>query len=337
MALVWVDGFDNYGTLGDETPSGILSRKYTNIGTINWDVSDPRVEGNGFSMKRVGGAIVTPNLTSDTTMIVGFGLRLHRFYLGTGKGTVFEWCDGTTARLYAYMNLIDGLHIGINGYGLVGIIPARWYCWQYVEVKVDTSAGTVEAHLNGTTVFSESSLTISSINAVKLGYKSQPYFDDLYVCDGIGSKNNDFLGPRKVVTIRPDGDVGGFQDWVTGPTPGGNHYEMVYEEVCDDDTTYVEEDSTNQTDLYDCDAVSSDLSEVDGMMVCADTRKEEGDGDFNLRLPIRLSATVDEGSSIVVSETSYTTKSRISEDKPTTGDWTPSDVDSAQIGLKVPS
>lgn len=339
MALVWVDGFDTYGATEGQNvaPSGIMGRKYTQGGSFDWVVRAPRVPGNGHSVERESGYITTPVLTTDSKLIVGFGLRLHRWYLGVDDGIVFEWYHGATRRLYAYWNTVAGeLRIWMDKTPdvQIGAIPAKWHLWQYVEIALDTSAGTFEARLNGDIVDSASSLSFDSINdTLCLGVQTYPYFDDFYVCDGTGSKNNSFLGPRKVVTIRPTADVGGFQDWT--PSTGTDHYAMVDEDQCNDDTDYVSETDTDETDLFEMDNVSSVLSEVDGMMVYADARKD--DGDVNLRLPIRLSAVIDEGSSILVSETSYTGKHRISEDKPGSGDWIPSDVDSTQIGVKVPA
>ncbi len=336
MALVWVDGFDSYGATEDNlvAPSGILGRKYTWSG--NWRVIAPRVAGNGHAINRESGSITTPTLTTDDTLIVGLGLRVEGWY-GIGNGTVFGWFQGGTRRLYMYYRIENGeMEIWQDKAGGVylGGIHARWRYWQYIEIKIDTTAGTLDARLNGATILSLSGITFDSINdVIRLGNQTQPHFDDFYVCDGTGSKNNNFLGPRKVVSIRPTADVGGFQDWT--PSTGSDHYAMVDEEECNDDTDYVSETGTDETDLFEMDNVSSVLSGVDGMMVYADARKD--DGDVNLRLPIRLSATVDEGSSILVSETSYTGKHRISEDKPGSGDWTPSDVDSAQIGVKVPA
>lgn len=344
MALVWVDGFDTYGTsiASPVSPTGILTRKYTTqYGTLR--VYGPRISGNGYSIRTEGSYIDTPVLTADTKLIIGFGLFIHHWALGIQDGTLFEIYQGSTRRIYGYWHArMAALQIKLDKATdeVIGEIPAKWYRWQYLELAFDTSAGTFEARLNGETVVSASGLTFDSINEiVRLGRQtypySYPYFDDFYVCDGTGSRNNDFLGPRKVVTLRPESDVVGYQDWT--PLTGVDHWAMVDEEVCDDDSTYVSETDTDETDLFEIDDVSSLLSEVNGLMLYADARKEDGDGDFNLRLPIRLSAVVDEGSSIVVSETAYTGKYRISEEKPGTGDWTASDVDSAQIGVKVPS
>lgn len=338
MALVWVDGFDTYGTTidGDDAPSGILSRKYTRTGT--WRIAAPRLSGNGYGIYSRGGLLTTPVLTTDSKLIVGFGhcVRLSAY---TESDIFFEWFENATRRLYASWHArTSALQIWLDKASdvMIGEIIANWYRWQYIEIALDTSAGTYEARLNGEVVDSASSLTFDSINnKVRFGSEARPYYDDLYVCDGVGTKNNDFLGPRKVVTIRPTADVGGYQDWT--PSTGADHYAVVDEDTCNDDTDYVSETDTDETDLFEVDNVSSAMSGVNGVVVCADTRKETGDSNFNLRLPIKLNATVDEGSSIVVAEDSYTTKYRISEDKPGSGDWTPSDVDSMQVGVKVPS
>lgn len=340
MALVWVDGFDTHGVdEGDVVaPSGILGRKYPSA-SGTWRVMSPRIIGNGHSIQRESGYINTPVLTTDSKLIVGFAFHIRHWALGIESGTVFEWYHGSTRRVYAYWHARPGtLSIRLDKAvdETIDEIVAKWYLWQYVEIALDTSAGTYEARLNGEVIGLVSGLSFDSINdSLRLGNGTHQLYDDFYVCDGTGSKNNDFLGPRKVVTIRPTADVVGYQDWT--PSTGVDHYAVVDEEESNDDTDYISEIDTDETDLFEMGDVSSVMSEVDGMMICADARKENGDDDFNLRLPVRLSAVVDEGSSIVVSETDYAGKYRISEDKPGTGDWMPSDVDSVQIGARVPS
>ena len=97
-----------------------------------------------------------------------------------------------------------------------------------------------------------------------------PYFDDLYVCDGSGSVNNDFLGDVRVVTVRPNG-AGGSTQW----TPdSGSNYARVNETISGEDSNYVEDGTSGHEDRYAYGDLSGVLG-IKGLVICTDCRETD--------------------------------------------------------------
>ena len=83
------------------------------------------------------------------------------------------------------------------------------------------------------------------------------WFDDIYILDSLGTKNNDFLGDIRVDSIRPNG-AGNYSQL----TPSaGNNYECVDEDPFDD-TDYVEGANAGEIDSYAYGSVPTELDDA---------------------------------------------------------------------------
>ena len=75
------------------------------------------------------------------------------------------------------------------------------------------------------------------------------------MCSTIPARfNNDFLGNVKVVPLFPSGDTATLQ-WT--PSTAGTHYTLVNETKDNDDTSYVEDATSGQVDLWNYQAAPS--------------------------------------------------------------------------------
>ena len=155
-------------------------------------------------------------------------------------------------------------------------------------------------------------------------------YDDIYICDSTGSDNNDFLGNRKVVALRPSA-AGDDTDWT--PSAGAN-YDAVNEVELDEDTTYVETSTTLDQDLYDYDALA-DVTNIQGIQINTEVRVTDAQS-YDLNAVIKSGATEDEGSEDTITPTTFVTHTRIAETDPNTSSaWTLSNVNAAQFGIKA--
>jgi len=248
-------------------------------------------------------------------------------YEGTNKGINLRVnSDGTIS---VYLNTV---HIETS---LSQLNTDTWY---YLELKVLThdSAGTYEVRIDNADWVSGTGVdTQPGSNAyhtaVRLGalFGGQARYDDMYVLDASGSENNDFLGNRQVVPLRPDGD-GDLSDW----TPStGNNYENVDDVQRDDDTTYNETNTANDVDLYDY-ADSTGLATINGVMITTCVRVTTGSMD--MKTVIKSGSTTDESSPATITQQAYVSKTYLAEQDPNTAAaWTPTNLNAAQFGIEA--
>ncbi len=346
--LLWIDGFDNFGTVEDAAPSptGIVARKYPvyNEGSTKIAVCVGRLGGYGIYINWDTTVYFSPgNLTTNATMIVGFAFKISGainnnsqflgLYDGANRGVNFRIRTDGEINVYRYDTLLgttSGANIGVGA-------------WRYIEVKVvshDTT-GSVVVKVDRDTKLSLTNIdTKVSTNeyhttfrftgvAGGSGSSRAVRIDDLYCLDGSGSANNNFLGNVRVDTIRPD--AAGDSTQLT-PSAGSN-YECVDEEVCDDDSTYVESATDTHKDLYGTDAAVS--GDIFGVQVNTDCRETDATS-FDIKTVCKSSTTESDDAGQAIGSTDYLTRTRILEQDPhTSAAWLAAGVNSAQFGLKV--
>lgn len=338
MALIWAEGFDSFGTSG-----GLVGHddKYTGTNLLSNDtVIAGRLSGFAFQWTNSSGEMITPAITSSDTIIMGFAYKVANF-IGTTITIARIYEDSGATGSMAIRALDDGV-LNIVRAGNQLAISAPYVIttgqWHYIEVKfvLDNINGSCELRVDGNVVASASGVDTQvgdglATHAAILGASStvSRKFDDWYVCDGSGSVNNDFLGPRKIVTIFPDG-AGDATEW----TPdSGSNFARVNDNPHDDDTSYVETDVVDNEDLYAYDDVA-DMSSIDGVQINAMARVTIDP--FDLKLLSKTGTTTDAGAAQAVSATSYSNFHRILEEDPdTVAAWTQSGVNGAQFGIEA--
>lgn len=131
-----------------------------------------------------------------------------------------------------------------------------WPGAPYIEVKVFShpTAGTAIVKLNGTAVINVSGVNTQFgssdlfTNLYCLAYTGGGvYWDDIYLLNGGGAVNNDFLGDCRVVAFRPNVD-GALADWV--PSTGSSHYALLGGLPRSWAGEYVEAAASGATDTY---------------------------------------------------------------------------------------
>jgi hypothetical protein len=340
MALLWVEGFECFGitTGNDPLPFGSMARKYLNVSNeTNMVIQTGRIGGFCLQMPNAA-TFTTPSLTTDDTLICGCGFRsqggtdysLIIFFDGVTKNMNVRWDDGT-----GELDIWRGNTLLATTSGL-GLADDTWY---YVELKATThnSNGSYDVEVGGVNVLSATGIDTQdgsnaySDNVRFFGASSNPMWDDIYICDSTGSVNNDILGNSKIVAIAPNGDD--TANWGTS-TPNASHYANVDENPSDDDTSYVEENTTNTTDLYDYEAAPS-LGTIHGLQINTMCRETDVTP-FSLITPIESNGTQDDDSAQAIGTVSYVTRVRVSEEDPDiSAPWTDSTISAAKFGIKV--
>jgi hypothetical protein len=155
-------------------------------------------------------------------------------------------------------------------------------------------------------------------------------YDDIYICDGSGTQNNDFLGNIAVESIAPNGAGNSTQ---FTPSAGSNWQNVDEDGPNDGDTTYNTADANGETDLYAMTDIAGD-GPVLGVQVQTEVRVTSGNP-RKVRLPVRHGTTTSEGSDLTVAGDDYGGRHRIVEQNPDTSlKWSNGDITGIEIGVK---
>ena len=352
MALLFIDSFDHYeyNSLDDKWTSRALA-------TGTWSIG-PNVGRHG-----TGGILINnnnddvPQLSKTfpaayKTLIIGFAFKV-REYGKLSPQQMWQLVNIDTARM-SYTLESDG-RIGIwrgrqVNDDLLGYTqcPLHQGCWYYLEFKntIDSTSGYIEVRVNGQTEFSYAGNTLNgtSMQANRMIFGGVPavqvlvpphqyVIDDFYVCNDIGSANNNFLGDVRIEALFPNSDGGSVQ-WAVSTT--GNNYQMINETIPNSDQDYTETSSPGRRDTLHMTNMSVNSAYIFGIYTLLNTRKNNA-GDRNIRPLITTNGSTYVGSSRPIN-TDYQYWEEIWETNPVQAtSWSIADVNSFQVGYELVS
>lgn len=346
MALLTFEGFEAY----DNTAQAAQSLNTSVGGSAAISTAQARTGARSFTT----GPASTGNFfrrvftRTNTTVIVGAAFRFSSVTPNTAYrlihfGDTVNGIGQTGFGLNTNGNLVVGRGVAVNNTSFFTVLATNGAeteptnTWVYYELKVlldHTANGSFTLRRNGQVVLSGSNVITTSgsnidVNAVTLRTDvSTNYCDDLYVCDGAGSLNNDFLGQVRVAALRPDAN------FAVGWTPNtGANWDAVNDTTPDDDATYVEAATTGLEDLYDVTNLPADTVAVRGVMVQYRGRLNTA-GAAELRTLLRSGSTTVQGA-LDAQDVGYRYYSTLHETDPaTSAAWTPAAVDAVKAGVR---
>ena len=346
MSLLWFDGFESYNNAADiQVIKGYIT--YTvgcDIGTYG------RRSSRGIRNGTIGKYLNVNIPGSIATYIIGFAM------LPDGPATIPPYSsiypffqvydDAGTCHVKFYNNSTGqvearkGIDTSVIATGSGGS-PIQGTIWGYYEIKITISntIGQITVKVNEDEVINTPANkdTCNGSNAYvgKIKFKicnRYAQFDDIYICDTTGSKNNDFLGDVRIDALRPNA-AGAYTDFT--PSVGSNHENVDEAYGPDDDTTYNDGANVGDQDSYQM----PDLPEpagttIYGVKTQATVRKTDA-GAMKCKLLTRAGTTDDLGDEIILSD-SYTTHAEIYEDNPDdSAAWQDADVNSMEPGVEI--
>lgn len=336
MSLLWVDGFENYGTSTGlpPSPTNVMSRKYSVAFESFIDIETGR-DGVGYACEvSASSTLITRGLTTDRTLIIGAAVKITT---SASTGNIFKLLNlaNLTNGITLYFNngdlsIVNGFTTLATTSGL-GLSSGVWY-WIELKIYCDNTSGTYEVRVGGVNELSgtgdtQYNNTYNYYDRVQIGTGTALFtYDDLYICDTTGAVNIDFLGNCKVETLRPNGDSAVTWAPDTGPT----NYTQIDEQITDDDTTYVE--ASSGQDLYNYgDTINTSFK---GLMVSTFVRQSDAT-DYTLNTVLKSGPTTTSiqhsvGASGFVGKTAV-----FEEDPDAAASWTQSTVNAALFGVKV--
>jgi len=325
MALLYFDNFDD----------GLkLFRGLTN-NSADFNTSHGRNGGIGFRAgDQYNDNVRVDVVPGDDTIILGFW---HRIFSGPEGDVLASSLDFTSTDNGQQRNLICNGNTVSTALGLFD-----YPVWEWVELKIyyHASAGTMEIRRNGATVASDTGLdtgTMPDPFYITYGITGSAgvngvSFTTLYICDGTGSYNNDFLGEVEIVTLYPSGN-GNSSGMVGSDADQTDNYLLVDEVGDPSSTDYVGSSTEGDKDTYAMDDLtgSPDILAVRVSLFAGN----DDAGTKYIRPLVRTASTDYAGTSVPLS-TEYAGVDGLYEENPnSSAAWTASQVNSIEVGQEV--
>lgn len=205
MTLLFCDSFDHYTTAQ-------LSRKWT-LAEGYWEIdNDAGRRGGGALVGSYHNYHVAKGIPGTDVVYVGFAYKTSKL---TDSGHFVKFYEGATGHVTVRVTSTGAIKVESNyatvGQTAGGVIAVN--TWNYIEigVRIDNTVGWVRVRVDGADVLqatgSPGALDTREggtglIDSINLGahsaFDGYTYFDDLYICDDAGSRNNTFLGDVRI-------------------------------------------------------------------------------------------------------------------------------------------
>ncbi len=339
-----------------------------NDGTVFVDTTTKRSGGASWHTSNAPSAFNKYIVSSPTSGKYWFRVYL---YIATAPASEIQIIslNGTAQRMTIRLNSDRSIELWDQDGSATQIGSASsalalntWYRVEFFVDNTSVDSTDAELRLNGSTV--ASSTTIDQDGAfdriqwgILTAVSSDLYYDDIAI-NGTSSAADNWPGDGKIVHMQPS-DIGDNEQWTSVGTPadcneaGDDNAKCVDEFPPDDDTSRVESTAAGNIDDYDVESATSAgidsgatiklVSVGARFLVCPSELCIPGGSDsYRARIKAAAAGTVDESAAITTDNSSYATNDDDTAnlypltvyDKPGSASaWTPSDLDSAQIGI----
>lgn len=331
MSLLLAEGFDDGAYRGRTTTN---SGDSTTGGRTGSALSGPAA-GFGIVIWSFGAS------EEHATFIVGLAYRANT--LASHSFLFLRADSGATTHITLSTNSAGKLTVSGLGSTDNGVIkPNRWH---YIEVYVVLSdtVGEVKLRVDGktpsgwsdlTNVDTKSGGTATVFDSVELRCDNSgaSYIDDVYICNGAGSVNNDLLGDIRVETLYPDGN-GNYSQLTGSDGNSVDNYQQV-DEAVPSSSDYNGSPTDGNKDTYAFEDLAASVDSVFGVMVSMWAAKSDT-GAKSCRAVARRNA-VDATGGDKTLQTTYAPHDQVWDQDPTDStSWTPAKVNDMEFGFEV--
>lgn len=335
MALRWIDSFDNYS-------SAQAVRKYEVSDSPTITAAQGRRSTACFELTFLRS--FTKILDSQQTWVIGFAIKIAT--LPTSVWQMCQLIDSATLQVDLRIDTSGHFVVTRNGTTLgtsTTAITAAAFHYVELKVKIDPTVGTYDVQLDGVNILTGTGANTrnsanSTADRVKIGVLTNvgvgtTYCDDLYICDGTGSVNKDFLGDCRVDVVAPSAN--GTNTGLT-PSTGTNHAALVSDTTSNDDTNYNSGATAALKDTYAMVGITHNPVSIFGVFTNMTVKKDDG-GLRKIKDVVRSAGTDYDGSSeYVLAGSSYQMFRQLHEvDPATSAAWTKANLNAAEFGMKV--
>jgi hypothetical protein len=304
--------------------------------------------GRALSLGHYNQLIATPHLNGvedSNLLIFGYAFKTTAFF--NGEETVEVYRASTRAGYIRFYTNGD-LQWVPNGVAFAsGILPNSG--WNYLEVRVTLANGTggsVNIRLNGRQIYEklafDSTLTSDGWSFLRWrGHGTGSAIDDIYICNGDGTENNDFLGDIRVLSSNPTADFS--TEW--DQAGGGGHFEEIDDQPLSaglggepwTDADYIEDDTPGNKCLFEYATVAPGFinQDVKGLQLATAVRVTNPQSLRFKNILLSGATEVDLSDDALMWDT-YQPVVSISElDPDTTDPWTVTGINATKFGVEV--
>lgn len=314
MALLHFDGFDHYRLDGSTAANQIQNCNPTMYDTNNANTgtaqgrpllrNHPVLPGLGLYVGGGAGSHTNANfgayilpytpVSGDT---LGVGCHVYPSDISsssTNKGGFLGLSDNTAQMLTSglYLQQAGSGNLILNG-NVLGTFPALTQGVLYhFELKTyfHATEGEVSVRIDGVDVLTVSGLNTLSFPCTRVRFLTgsgssvagdiEYFYDNLYVWDGTGVQNNDWLGDRSVIFLPVNSD-GSSQDWSL--SSGSDAYDLLDNVPPDPSTDYIETSTLNAVSSFGVADLEHDQHDIAGVALWVQAQKtDSGDSDITL-------------------------------------------------------
>jgi hypothetical protein len=296
----------------------------------------------GGQAARVGGqnqvlSIAKALPSSYATLICGFAIQQSS---GSAGQDLFDIRASTTNACRVTLDSNGRIAVKNSGGTTIatGTTVLRTGVWHYIEIKAfqNGASGTIEVHLTGVVEIASTVGNIGSANfdtvLMTTGNGIIVFYDDVYVADTTGTWANDFLGDVKIATIMPSSD--GAHTQFT-PSTGTAHWSLVDEISAsppNGDTDYVADGVAGDIDTYGYQDVDT-AATIYAIQQTMYARKDD-------TLARQIANVIRQGGADTVKTarvlaSTYDFYGEIYPSDPASAQWTPTNVNADEFGVKV--
>ena len=343
MTMLFMDGFDHYGT-GSTSQTNMQSGPYSlTNGSVQTYAA--RTGTCGVDGAFLNGGMVRRLDSPETRIGLGFAGYLS-VPVDNGVGGNFR--DFNNSVCLSWNMLSSGGFAVYDGNGTQKAINTApiisggaWYHYEvfaYLAPIASTGTGSFELKVNGTTV-----LYITGVNWLgqsghdprcdAVGWNCRGYSDDVFCYNCSGTYNNGFIGDRKVATLFPNADTA-TADWhLNGASTG---YGCINDAAPDGDSTYLAALATDPLPVlsgFGLDNLSSAITSINAIQTYSYSKKTST-GPATVATDLVSSGTTALGATVSPT-VNYVYNTDMIELDPNTGaPWTNAGVNAAQIKLR---
>jgi hypothetical protein len=354
MALVWMDGFDWLDEMASASDTlECLLKRYQSGGVTSGDPDGKIVEGRGgigraLSLGHFNQYLITPHLNGieDSKLcIFGYAFKTTAFYNAEEMVEVFR---ANTRAGYIRFYTNGDIQWVPNGVAFASGIAAN-SGWNYLEVRVTLANGTggsINIRVNGRQVYEklafDSTSTSDGWSRVQWrGHGTGSAIDDIYICNGDGTENTDFLGDIRVLSSNPVSDV--TTDWDQSGV--GTHADEIDDQPLSaglggepwTDVDYIEDDTPGNKCLFEYEDVAPGFinQDVKGLQLATAVRVTNPQSLCFKNILLSGTTEVDLSDDEIMWDT-YQPVVSISElDPDTTDPWTVTGINATKFGVEV--
>lgn len=367
MALLFLESFDysaGFPTQSSLNTQQMLRRRYSAVDLTSFEdgAADPGAHGGNALRYGHGNQFMrTLSLRDQLDDEIGvFGARMkiqHGEFVGnnaswlavmTRDRNTLAWRLNQNGSISAYRDNNTFLETGPPG--LINVNMG----WFYLELKwrISDTVGNWEFRIDEQVVWTSGNYDTKVWNNDPwywdgfqwwgAGIVEDTLYDDIYILDGSGSVNNDYLGDTVVEQINPSAD-GDSSTWT--PSAGTDHSALVddAQNISTDgvdETDYIEGDATGEKDLFQYEDLThlTNSPTIHGVQVTTYRRVTEATPK-NMLIVAKQNGTEGTVTQTVRHDDSvrmHTGLTIFEQNPDTAAAWTPGQIDDAQFGVEVP-